>query len=118
MAYVTAAQILAACGKTVPPLVSVPQADTDWATLCAAAIEGAIHARLDAGGITPDASGIDELEVSAVLDGAALFNSKAAPHGVLSLGIDGEAVRLGADSLRACLPVLRRIHPTAGVGIG
>ena len=113
MAYVTAAQILTYMGK------GAGTADEQsWAALCAAAIEGAIHQRLDAGGVTPDASGIDELEVSAVLDGCALFNSKNAPHGVLSVGIDGEAVRLGADSLRATLPVIRRIHPTAGIGIG
>ena len=113
MSYVTAAQILTQVSKTSPSAD-----DTAWATLCAAAIEGAIHARLDAGAITPDSSGIAELNVSALTDGAALFNSKAAPHGVLSMGIDGEAVRLGADSLRATLPVIRRIHPTAGIGIG
>ena len=113
MPYVTGAQILVACGKSSPSA-----ADTTWAGLCADAIEGAIHARLDAGAITPDSYGIDELEVSALTDGAALFNSRTAPHGVLSLGIDGEAVRLGADSLRATLPVIRRIHPTAGIGIG
>lgn len=113
MPYVTGAQILTHVGKTAPSAD-----DTTWAGLCADAIEGAIHARLDAGGITPDTSGTNELEVAAVTDGAALFNSKAAPHGVLSLGIDGEAVRLGSDSLRACLPVLRRIHPTALIGIG
>ena len=113
MPYVTGAQILTHVGK------SSPTADeTAWAGKCADAIEGAIHQRLNAGGITPDASGVDELEVSALTDGAALFNSKNAPHGVLSLGIDGEVVRLGSDSLRACLPVLRRIHPTAGIGIG
>ena len=113
MAYVTSAQILTQVGKTAPSAD-----DTAWAVLCAAAIEGAIHARLDAGGITPDASGIAELNVSALTDGAALFNSKAAPNGILSMGPDGEAVRMGADSLRACLPVLRRIHPTALIGIG
>ena len=113
MAYVTGAQITTHVGKPSPTAEEIA-----WALLCAAAIEGAISARLDAGSITPDASGVDELEVSALTDGAALFNSKAAPHGVLSMGIDGEAVRLGADSLRATLPVIRRIHPTAGIGIG
>jgi len=113
MAYVTGAQILVAVGKTSPS-----GADTTWAGLCADAIEGAISARLDAGTITPDASGVDELEVAALNDGAALFNTRNAPHGVLSLGIDGEVVRLGSDSLRSVLPVIRRIHPTAGIGIG
>ena len=113
MPYVTGAQVLTHVGK------SSPTADeTALAGKCADAIEGGIHQRLDAGGITPDASGVDELEMAALTDAAALFNSRAAPHGVLSLGIDGEVVRLGSDSLRACLPVLRRIHPTAGIGIG
>jgi hypothetical protein len=113
MSYVTGAQILTHVGKTSPTAE-----DTAWAGTCADAIEGAIAARLDSGAVTPNSAGVDELEAAARSDGAALFNSKAAPHGVLSLGIDGEAVRLGADSLRACLPVLRRIHPTAGIGIG
>ena len=113
MPYVTGTQILVHVGKGAGTAE-----EQVWAGKCADAIEGAISARLDAGSITPDASGVDELEVSALTDGAALFNSKAAPHGVLSLGIDGEAVRLGADSLRATLPVIRRIHPTAGIGIG
>lgn len=113
MPYVTGAQILTHVGK------SSPTADeTAWAGSCADAIEAAILARLDAGGFTPSAAGVDELEVAARTDGAALFNSRAAPHGVLSLGIEGEAVRLGADSLRAVQPVIRRIHPTAGIGIG
>ncbi len=112
MPYVTGAQILTHVGKTSPS-----GADTTWAGLCADAIEGAIHARLDAGGITPDASGTDELEVAALTDGAALFNSRQAPHGILSMGPDGEAVRLGADTLRAVKPVIARIHPTGGVGL-
>ena len=111
MAYVTGAQITTHCGIASPSAEQIA-----WALLCAGAIEGAIATRLE--GNTPDASGVDELEVAALTDGAALFQSKAAPNGVLSMGIDGEAVRLGADSLRAVQPVLRRIHPTAGVGIG
>lgn len=111
MPYVTGAQILTHVGKTSPTA-----ADTAWAGLCADAIEGAIVARLD--GETPSADGINELEVAALTDGAALFNSRAAPHGVLSIGPDGDAVRLGADSLRAVTRVLTRVHSTAGYGIG
>lgn len=113
MTYVTGAQILTHVGKAAPT-----GDETAWAGKCADAIEGAILALLDDGGVTPSAAGTDELEVAALTDGAALFNSKAAPHGVLSLGIEGEAVRLGADSVRAIRPVIRRIHPTAGIGIG
>lgn len=110
MVYVTGAAILAHVGKS-----SLSPADTTWAGLCADAIEGAIAARL--GGDTPTSGGVDELEVAALTDGAALFNSRAAPHGILSVGPDGDAVRLGADSLRAVNKVIVRVHPTAGYGL-
>ena len=111
MPYVTGAQILVHVNKTSPTA-----ADTTWAGLCADAIEGAIEARLD--GETPTAGGTNELEVAALTDGAALFLSRSAPHGVQSIGPDGDAVRLGSDSLRAVLRVLSRVHSTAGIGIG
>lgn len=111
MPYVTGAQILTHVGK------SSPTADeTAWAGSCADAIEAAIVTRLE--GQTPDASGVDELEVAARTDGAALFNSKNAPSGIQNIGPDGDIVRLGADSLRALKPVIARIHATAGIGIG
>jgi hypothetical protein len=109
--YVTGAAILTHVGKTSPTA-----GDTAWASSCADAIEGGIAALLD--GETPSGGGVDELEVAALSDGAALFNSRAAPHGILSVGPDGDAVRLGADSLRAVKPVLYRIHSTAGIGVG
>ena len=52
------------------------------------------------------------------LDGCALFNSLSTPHGIASIGPDGDVVRLGADSLRALRPVLARVHTLAGIGIG
>lgn len=111
MPYVTAAQILVHVGKSSPTA-----ADTTWAGLCADAIEGAITTRLE--GQTPTASGTDELEVAALTDGAALFNTRNAPSGVQSFGPDGDVVRLGADALRALKPVIARVHATAGIGIG
>lgn len=113
MSYVTGAQILVHVGRGTG--TAEEQA---WAGKCADAIEAAIATRLDSGAVTPDSSGVDELEVAALTDGAALFNSKAAPNGILSMTIDNTAVRLGADSLRAVIPVIHRIHPTAGIGIG
>lgn len=111
MPYVTGAQILTHVGKTSPTA-----ADTTWAGLCADAIEGAIAVRLE--GQTPDADGVNELEVAALTDGAVLFNSRNAPSGVQNIGPDGDIVRLGADSIRAIRPVIARIHATAGIGIG
>lgn len=112
MPYVTGTQILVHVG-----VGTGTAAEQSWAQKCADAIEGAIATRLDSGAVTPDSAGVDELEVAALTDGAALYNSKAAPNGILSVGPDGDAVRMGADSLRAVKPVLARIHPTAGIGI-
>lgn len=111
MPYVTGAQITTACGKGATPNAD----DVAWAGLCADAINAAIADRLD--GETPSAGGIDQLEVAALTDGQMLFNSRAAPHGVLSIGPEGESVRLGADSLRAVNKVITRVHSTAGYGI-
>jgi len=108
MVYVTGAQILTHVGKTSPTAD-----DTAWAGTCADAIEAALAFRLDDWAST--AGGVDQLEACARSDGAALFNSRAAPHGVLSIGPDGDAVRLGADYIRACNPVIARLV-RSGIG--
>lgn len=109
--YVLGTDILTHVNKGSPTA-----AETTWAGKCADAIEAAIVTRLE--GQTPTTEGTNELIVAALTDGAALFNSKAAPNGILSMGPDGDAVRLGADSIRALRPVLARVHATAGIGIG
>ena len=103
--YVTAAEILTATGGT----------DAAWAATVAAAIEGTIAERLD--GHTPSAEFDAALQRSAVIDGAAAYVEIRAPSGVVSLGADGEAFRLGADVLRSTEAVMRRHLPTAGIGI-
>lgn len=111
--YVTGDLILVHVGKADDGPTGPNQV---WADKCAAAIEGAIATHLE--GATPSANNEAELIVAALSDGAALFNTRSAPHGVLNIGPDGDIVRLGADSLRALKPVIARIHATAGVGIG
>lgn len=112
MPYVTAAAILAAVEKGSPSA-----GDTDWAELVAAAIEGAIAARL--GDATPSADLTAELARAALLDGMAAYAERRAPHGILSVGPEGDVARLGADLLRAVPPVLGR-HlgngPFGGIG--
>lgn len=108
MPYVTGAEIIA---KAAVP--SPTTDDTEWADLCADALESVIARRLE--GITPSAGQVDELERAALLDGLAAYAERKAPHGVLSFGPDGDAVRLGRDIVRALEPVLFRI---AGPGIG
>ena len=107
MPYVTGAAILAHVKKSDPAAD-----DSTWAGLCADAIESAIAHRLD--GTTPSADTVNRLEVAALQDGAACYISRKAPHGILSTGPDGEAVRLGRDLLRECEPILYPIAPGIG----
>lgn len=79
-------------------------------------IEAAIAVRLE--GETPSAGAEDMLKIAALLDGSARFNSLSTPHGIASIGPDGDVVRLGAASLRALNPVIAMIHSRAGIGIG
>lgn len=103
MAYVTAAQILTHAG------VASPSADdTAWATDCAAAIEAAIAHGMGGVTVVPGSAAAAELAVAARADGAAAYTSRRAPHGILSVGPDGQAVRLGADIVRALRPVFAR----------
>lgn len=92
--YVTGAEILTAVGNS--PGSAEDQA---WAAKCAAAIEAIITDRLD--GTTPTADFEARLHVAAELDGAALYTTRSSPHGVLSIGPDGSAVRLGSSQSRA-----------------
>ncbi len=92
--YVTAAEILAHAGNGTPTAD-----DTAWATKCAAAIEAIITDRLD--GATPSADLEARLNVAAEQDGAMLYMARKAPHGALSMGVDGDSVRLGSSQTRA-----------------
>jgi len=109
MAYVTAAEILTHAGVTSPTA-----GDTEWAQDVAAAIEaeiafGMLDVTVDPGSDTEAA-----IRAAALTDAAAAYVSRKAPHGILSVGPDGEAVRLGSDIVRALRPVFRR-YGTAGI---
>ncbi len=99
--YVTGDELLAHAGITAPS-----GNDSNWADTCAQAINAAIAHQLT--GTTLSAYGAAELYRAALTDGVGAYLDRDAPHGILSTGIDGSAVRLGADILRASVPVLRR----------
>ncbi len=105
--YITAQDILTH-GKVTSPTV----ADTDWAEVCAAAVNGAVGYFLE--DQTVSAYAAAELYRAALMDGIGAYADRAAPHGVLSLEVDGSAIRLGADILRASWPALRR-HALIGM---
>lgn len=108
MPYVTGSDIIAAA--EVP---AASAADTAWAGKVADAIEADIAHRMT--GVTITAGITDELERAALLDGLAAYAERAAPHGVLTVGPDGDVVRLGRNIARALEPIYQRY---AGPGIG
>lgn len=108
MPYVTGTQILTHVRKGNPAAD-----DTAWAATCAAAIEAVIARRLS--GYTPSAGDIDELERAALQAGAAAYIERDAPHGIQSIGPDGETFRLSATLGRSLEPVFWQI---VGPGIG
>lgn len=110
MSYVTAAAILTHASVPDPTAE-----DTAWAEDVAAAIEGLIAERMAGVTVDPGSNAEAELTVAALSDGAAAYARRRAPHGILSIGPDGQTVRLGADLAIALRPVFLRY---AGPGIG
>lgn len=111
--YVDGDAILAhVAGDGTPSAVP---ADVAWADTVAAAIEGVIAHRMDGVTVAADSAADSELRAAALTDGAAAYLSRRAPHGVMSMGPDGDAVRLGRDIVRALEPVFGRYAP---LGIG
>lgn len=112
MPYVTGAQILQHVAGSGSPSTEDP--DEAWADKVADAIESAIHARLDAGGLTPTAEQVLELELSALQDGAMVYLARKSPAGIVSFGPDGDVVRQGSNLLRTSDAILYRISPGIG----
>lgn len=110
--YVTAEQVLTHAGVDAGGVTPTPD-DVTWSEDVAAAINAELVAALD--GLEPlTADETARLHRAALDDGAAAYARRRAPHGILSVGPDGQAVRLGADILIACKPILRRISPPIG----
>jgi len=110
--YVTGALILQHVAGSGAP--SADADDVTWAGKCADAIEGAIAHRLGEGAYTPSTEQDARLVAAALTDGAAMYLTRKAPHGVLTFTPDGDVARLGAADLRACEPILATIDPPIG----
>ena len=88
--------------------------ETAWAADCAAAVNAAIETRLNGYTVASPSNAEDELTRSALLDGLEYFRSKDARFGILSVGPDGEPVRVAVDLLWS-VPVIAR-YATPGMG--
>lgn len=101
--------ILTAASKASPSTE-----ESDWADVCAAAVNAAIETRLNGYTVDSPSNAEDELTRAAVLDGLEFFRSKDARFGILSVGPDGEPVRVAVDLLWS-VPVIAR-YATPGMG--
>lgn len=110
MPYVTGEDVLTHVGQDNPS-----DADTAWADICAAAIEGLIAHRLFDIVVDPGSHAENELIAAARNDAAAMYTRRKTPHGIVNVGPDQDAARLGPDATIALGPVLLRL---AGPGIG
>ena len=105
----TGAEILTAAGKGSPTAE-----ETAWAAACALAVNAAIATLLDGFTVTAGENPDDELARSAILDGVEAFRAKDARMGILSVGPDGEPMRVSTDILWS-IPVIRR-YVMPGIG--
>jgi hypothetical protein len=93
------------------------EADTAWAAMCADAVNEAMTIDLKTYAVVADSDAEKALQRAALLDGVAAYADRDAPTGILSLGPDGQPVRVRADVLRAAVPVIDRlVYPLPGIG--
>lgn len=106
---ITGPDITDAAGKPSPSTE-----EAAWATKCANAVNAAIATRLNGYVVEDDEAADLELRHSAVLDGLEAYRAKDARMGILSVGPDGEPVRVSTDILWS-VPVIGR-YATPGMG--
>jgi hypothetical protein len=116
-ALITGAQLLAyVAGSSAP---TSPD-ETTFADLVAQAISGAIVHEVGRDVDTPPTDPVElaELTSAAYIAGSERWKRREAPFGVAGFGVDGAAVRIGADDLAGVRAILARWSPAAGVGVG
>jgi hypothetical protein len=90
-------------------------ADTAWAATCAAAVNAAYTTALNGYVPASPSDAEDELTRAALLDGVTAYKDRGSPYGILSVGPDGEEVRVGYDVIRAGFPAIYR-YAIPGIG--
>ena len=104
--------IMRAASKT--PATSTPGSEQEWAEICAADVVAAIETRLNGYTVAAASNAEAELTKSALLDGLEAFRSKDARFGILTVGPDGDPVRVAVDILWS-VPVIAR-YAIPGIG--
>jgi hypothetical protein len=111
MEYVTDAEVLAFVG-----IVSPSPAESEWATLVANAVNGAIDTRLNGVVLLDPSPALDEVRAAARIAGAEAFKRREATFGLTGYAdLEGNAVRVAKDYLSGVAPLIDR-H-SAGPGI-
>lgn len=95
-------------GPALVAALGTTSVDSTWAATVAAAVNAAVTTRLNGYTVAASSAAEAELSRSVLLDGIAAYKDRDAPHGILSLGPDGEIVRVGSDIVRWSAPVIAR----------
>lgn len=95
-------------GSAIVAALGTTGVDSTWAGQCAAQVNSAITTRLNGYTVAASSDAEKELTRTALLDGIAAYKDRDAPHGILSIGPDGEVARVGSDVVRWSAPVIAR----------
>ena len=102
--FVDAAQVLAFVGAGSPS-----EAETEWATACAAAVEAAMVSRLNGAVIAEPSFAHDELSVAARIAAGEAYKRKEAVFGVTGYSdLQGAAIRVARDYMDGVKPIVDR----------
>ena len=108
--FVLPADVLTYAGVKNPS-----QAETDWATKVAAAVESGIITRLNGVVIVEPSGAWDELHVAATFAAGEAYKRREAPFGQTGF-TDNDAVRLARDYLAQVGPQIDRYGNGPGIG--
>lgn len=108
--FVTAQEVLAYVGVKTPT-----EAETEWATLCANAVNDGIIIRLNGAFITDPPP--DELKAAARMAAGEAYKRREAPFGGTAFSTEDQtAIRLARDYLAAVGPQIDRYGNGPGIG--
>lgn len=107
--FVEATEILTYVGVKSPT-----DAETEWAQVCADAVNDGITVRLNGAVITNPVP--HELHTAAIMAGGETYKRREAPFGVTGFADSEGAIRLARDYLEGVKPMIDRYGNGPGIG--
>jgi hypothetical protein len=109
--YVSASDVLAYAGVKTPS-----QAETDWATQVASAVESGVNVRLNGAVIVDPSPALDEIKLAATYAAGEAYKRKEVPFGGSGFADTATANALARDYLASVAPQIDRHGNGPGIG--